>query len=315
MMDNGTGDGNRDWLVVDFDGDNIALGLAAPASRPIVHSTRAYRSTDFATATDCIIGYARDLDIDLKGRRAAIVVAGAIGDDVVKLARGRWIVSIRGIGYLLGARPFVINTGVAKSWSNLDHSSATHMPLSGSGTIDFSAPGKWTSIKYQGGLAASMLRRFDDGSLQAMESECGHIGFSPRGARQRELADALATTNARVTPERMMFVAADDPLWERLSQPTSRTDRDLVRADMLGAFVGDVVLNFCSWSGVFLNGDQFQFLVKPDNRAAFDKAFGDKGHFSPNLRAVPRWIVKGEQNNLPGAAQMLANRLMPGGSG
>ena len=306
-------DGNEpDWLMADFDGERVALGLARPSGLPVVHSVRTYRSDDFATATDCLMGYAAELGIDLKGRRAAIVVAGAVGDDVVRLARTRWTLSIHGFGFLLGHRPFVISTGVAKSWSNLDHSSATHSLLSGVGTIDFGVTGKWTSIKYQGGLTASMLRRFDDGNLRAMESECGHVGFSPRGALQRELADALARSNPRVTPERMLFVAVDDPVWDGLSQQTTRAGREAVRADMLGAFVGDVVLHFASWSGVFLNGDQFQFLVKAENRAAFDKAFEDKGHFRPNIRAVPRWIVKGEQNNLPGAARMLASRLMPG---
>ncbi|MFC4291624.1 glucokinase [Sphingorhabdus arenilitoris] len=295
-----------DWLLVDIDGEIVTFGLAKPAAQPAIHSQKTYNSNDFPTATDCFSRYASDIGIRLAGRPCGMSISGAVNGDTLRIQRCRWIISITGIAYLTGSRPMVMNDSVAKAWLNLGSSAGMFPKIGGMSAVDFSKPGKWTTINYHRGLGASLLTRAEGQPLLSSESECGHIGFSPQDDMELEISQALAKKDPRVTYERILFIDRDDALWSQLSRPLDGHAKDRIRAGILGSFAGDMTLAFAGWSGLYLHGDQTQILSNAELASIFNRRFESKAGFSSVVRPVPRFLANREASNLPGVAQMMA---------
>ncbi|NJM49936.1 MAG: hypothetical protein HC843_02845 [Sphingomonadales bacterium] len=299
-----------DWLLVDIDGEIVNFGLAKPAAQPFVHSQKSYKTDEFPTATDAFNRYAQDIGIRLNNRPSGMSISGAVKGDSLRIQRCRWIISITGIAYLTGSRPLVMNDSVAKGWMNLGSNAGRFPKIGGMTPVDFTKPGKWTTINYNRGLGASLLTRLDETTFTSSESECGHIGFAPEDKVEAELSAILAKKDPRVTYERILFLEKDDSLWSQLSQPLDGSGKDRIRAGILGAFAGDMTLAFAGWSGLYLHGDQNQFLSNAEYAAIFNRRFEAKGGFANVVRPVPRFLANREASNLPGVAQMMAADLM-----
>lgn len=295
------------WLLIDIEGENANFGICdVNASRRVEHR-RQYRATDFSTATDCILTFARETGLSVRNRRMAMVVSGAVGIDSIRIERSRWIISKSGLEQLFGVRPSFINDSVAKAWGNVGQNWQAARALGGSGQIDWSKPGTVVAINYSTGLGAAIIRVSPDGRISVAESECGHIGFAPQNAIERELYDVLARANPRVTYERVLMLDRNDPIWDGLSQPVARDKREQILAGILGSFAGDLVLAFAAWSGVIINGTHGALLANSACVMAFNDRFGDKGHFRMNVRAAPRWLGPAGVSNIENAASMAAN--------
>ncbi len=297
--------GEAEWLLVDIDGDVVNFGMAVPSSNPIIHKAKTYKTGQFPTATDCFINYSRDVGISLNGLHCGIVVSGAVNADTIRIQRCKWIISVTGIGHLMGRRPFVINDSEARSWVNL-HSVNTMRKLGGAANVDFTRTGRWVTVNYHRGLGASVLQRSQQGVISALDSESGHIAFAPQSPVEIELANLVSATSGRVTYEQMLFISHDSPVWDKLSKPTTMSERMGVRAAILGAFSGDLVLAFAAWSGLFLHSDQAQLLIDPYLISLFNERFEDKAAFKANVRPVPRFVANWDVSNLRGLTQMMA---------
>jgi glucokinase len=297
--------GEAEWLLVDIDGDVVNFGMAVPSSNPIIHKAKTYKTDQFPTATDCFMTYARETGISLNGLHSGLVVSGAVNNDTIRIQRCKWIISVTGIGHLMGSRPIVINDSEARSWVNLN-SFNTMRKLGGTAEVDFMRAGRWVTVNYNRGLGASVLQRRHEGAIFALDSECGHIAFAPQSSVEQELANLISTTTGRVTYEQVLFISNDSPVWDRLSKPTTMSERMAVRAGILGSFSGDLVLAFAAWSGLFLHSNQAQLLIDPYFISIFNERFEDKASFKANVRSVPRFLANWEVTNLQGLAQMMA---------
>ncbi len=298
-----------DWLVADIDGDIVNFGMATRSAAPVLHNVRHYSTADYPTATDAFNAYAKDVGIVLQGRQCGLAVSGAIAGDTVRIQRCRWIISKMGLRYLFGSPPLIVNDSVAKCWTNLADKSASVNHLGGDTLVDYTKPGKWVTINYNRGLGAAVLVKMDDMPMLAMESECGHTGFSPQDGLEREIAAFLSLSIPRVTNERMLFIKADDPLWDKLSRPTSHEQRQEVRAAVLGAFAGDMVLAFAGWSGVYLHGENCAFMASGRYSEIFNRRFEEKGNFRATVKSTPRFLSHYGDDNLQGICQMMAHRF------
>jgi glucokinase len=294
----------NDWLLVDIDGDTAHFGMCRTDDLSKLHTVKSYRTSDFATATDCFSQYAKDAGISLLGLECGIAITGVLNGDSARIQRCRWIISISGIGYLLGKKPIVINDSVAQCWFNSVHLNS-FTKIGGIGTANFDMPGKWVALNYAGGLGASVMTRLSDGTVFVNESECGHMGFAPQNEMQFELTAQMMKTMGRVSYEKMLFLPDTDPVWDRLSKPYSSDDRDKNKAAVLGAFAGDITLAFTGWSGIFLSMTGGNFLDKRQNIDEFNTYFQMKDVFKSNIAVVPRYMSKSRQNNLYGIAQMM----------
>ncbi len=300
---------DKDWLVADIDGETVSFAMATPSTSPSMHHLRSYQTADFPTATDGFNGYAKDMGIGLQGRKCGLAVSGAITGDTVRIQRCRWIISRMGLRYLFGSPPVIVNDSVAKCWTNLSAKSGSIRHLGGEAKVDYSESGKWVTINYHRGLGAAALVKIDDLPMLSMESECGHTGFSPQDALEREVSEYLARSAPRVTNERMLYIAADDPVWDKLTRTTKHEQREEMRAGVLGAFVGDMVLSLAGWSGVYLHGEHCAFMDNEKYRDIFNRRFEEKGNFRANVRSTPRFLAEHIDDNLQGLCLMLAHKF------
>lgn len=303
-MIDGTAD--DDWMLIDIDGDDVHCATCKPSNYARLENYRTYRAGNFATGTDCFMEYSRDVGVPLQRRKAAVVASGAIGADSIRIARSRWIISRSGLELLFGAKPAFINDSVAKAWVSFASGGTEARPVGGDRQPDFANAGRIVVLNYSAGLGAGVLHLSETGTAHVADTECGHLAFAPQNEIEREIAAQLARVNPRVTYERMLQIERDDPLWAGLSRPVDGRARDEIRAGILGAFTGDLVLAYAAWSGVFLTGDRCDIVADPGHATLFNSRFEDKGYFRSNVRAAPRWLAPKSPNNLLGAARMLA---------
>ncbi len=297
-------------VLIDIDGARASFALADPGKSTAFHLVREYRTADYPTATDCVMGFARDAGINLEGLDCAIAVSGAVSGDAIRIARCPWIISTTGFGYLFKKPVHFLNDSAAILWAATNVSHSTHRSLGAHSLPDFSGGGKWLGINYQNGLGAAMLAGRDGTNIQHIETEAGHCSFGPVGDNERKLCHNLERVRSPASWERALFTNADDPAWR--DTPVANDPKLLIRqrAEILGSFVGDTVLATGAWDGVLLFGNATTLLAGPEQMALFDKRLESRANFQLQLRKLPRWTVTMPNINLVGAAKFLEQRCL-----
>jgi glucokinase len=295
-------------VLIDIDGTRASFALAAPGQSTSFRLVREYRTADYPTATDCVMGFARDAGINLEGLDCAVAVSGAVSGDAIRIARCPWIISATGFGYLFKKPVHFLNDSAAILWAATQVSHSTHRSLGAYSLPDFSGGGKWLGINYQSGLGAALLIGRDGADIQHVETEAGHCAFAPVGENERKLWNNLDRIRSPASWERALFAEASDPCWR--DTPIASDPKLLIkqRAEMLGSFVGDTVLATGAWNGVLLFGNAVSLVSGQEQIALFDKRLESRANFQLQLRKLPRWSVTMPNINLVGAARFLENR-------
>ncbi len=300
-----TDPGETDWVVADIVGDDVHFALTKPEPKPTLRIIKSYKTANFTTAVDCFAAYARDSKIDLFGRSCCVAVGGAITGDSIRVNRCRWTISIRGLGYIFGKQPHVLNDSTARGWSSLSYSATTHRSIAVNGEPSFDRPGQWSSVNFDTGIGAAMIAAASNREVTLHNSEAGFLGFTPETSLEREFLAYLGKSVPRVTWEIALTTGSEHPVWGAIGIVGSR-EVALARAAMLGSFAGEVALALASWSGLFLHGNCAKLLSASHLIQAFNTRFEDKGYYRANMRNMPRWLVEMENVNLRGAAQYVA---------
>jgi glucokinase len=304
----GLPDAAKHRVLIDIDGVRASFALTVPGRSGIFSLVKEYRTADFPTATDCVMRFAQDANIILEGLNCAVAVSGAVSGDAIRIARCPWIISARGFGYLFKTPVHFLNDSAAMLWAATHVSSATHRCLGIGPLPDFTRGGKYLGINYQTGLGAALLFGHDGSVLQHVETEAGHTAFAPLGDVERTLCKNLERIKWPASWERALFANADDPAWR--DTPVFGDVKLIAahRAEMLGSFVGDMILATGAWDGVMLFGGAAALVSLPANLALFDKRVESRANFQLQLRKVPRWAVSMPNINLIGASRFLEHR-------
>jgi glucokinase len=296
-------------VLIDIDGAAANFAMGSPGKGLIAGSVRTYKTSDFPTATDCVMGYARDMDIKLSNMNCAVAVSGAISGDSIRIARCPWIISATGFGYLFQRQVHFLNDSAAMLWGATRVGHTTHRILGPYNLPDFSKPGKWLGINYDTGLGAALLIGDQNGAKIHVETEAGHCAMSPTGPVETALANNLARTKSPVSWERGLFTDHLDAAWKDSPVANSPLALQKQRAELLGSFVGDTILAVGAWNGVFMFGTSVALLNNAENLTLFSKRLEARANFQLQLRNVPRWSVTMPNLNLVGAACYLDQRL------
>lgn len=279
-------------VLIDIDGEQAKFALGYPDRGIDVTTLRQYRTTDFPTATDCVQRFAQDTGVTLSGKHCAISVSGAVHGDSIRIARCPWIISARGFGYLFQNDVKVLNDSAAKLWAATNSRAVSLRPLGSHAAPDFAKSGQWLGINFETGLGAALLAGGGAGQLVHLATEAGHAAFAPMGDAEKQLASAIAVGTKPVSWERALF--------ETSRQEGSQSQR--IVAEILGSFVGDILLSTGTWDGVLLFGRAASILANSENLLAYKKRVEMRANFQLQLRAVPQWAVAGQNLNLVGAA-------------
>ncbi len=305
-MDRRDGTSAAEPVLGDIDGAYATFALGGSNAGIDATTIKRYPAADFKTATDCIQQFGDDSGIKLSGRRAAISVSGAVSGDWFRIARCPWIISARGFGFLFHNDVLVLNDSAAKVWAATTASAVNCKALSTQASPDFNKKGQWLGINFAFGLGAALLVSDGERPLMHLATEAGHAAFNPVGEAERDLHHRLAIGDKPVSWEQALFDQAGQSAVSMSGEMIDTVNNPRNVAEILGSFVGDLILSTGAWDGVVLFGKAPSLLGNPQFQAAYKRRVEMRANFQPQLHAVPQWTVAMPNINLMGAASYLA---------
>jgi len=311
-------------LVSDVGGTNIRLAVAKNPHAPL-QAVASMKCADFETIGDAIHGYIDGLDKVLADRisAVAIAVAGPVNADFVAITNNHWRFYK---GDLLKALPaeslLVINDFTAQALAQSDPSAHGNRQVL-EGKPDGAAPllilGPGT------GLGVSALIPNDKGFIP-IEGEGGHVSFSPRSERERQLEAFMRQELDHVTAEHLLggaglesiyrFLAKDVGGLElqapeigqiALAEPGLCRDAATMFLGILGTVVADNILTFGCWRGAVIAGGMVPKLEPLIGLSPFADRVRTAGIAPALMAQIPVWLSVDPHAGLRGVQAALAN--------
>ncbi|WP_420466656.1 glucokinase [Panacagrimonas sp.] len=156
-----------------------------------------------------------------------------------------------------------------------------------------------------------------------IETEAGHVDLAAVSAEERQWLNRMAPLG-RLAVEQVLsgpgllrlYEAVSgvpcpdyETLLKRLDGHETAANKTLaVFSSWLGRVIGNLVLNFGAWGGVYLTGGVIAGLSGVLDMQAFRRSFEDKAPFTADLGAVPVYQILHPQPALVGMARMATAR-------
>ena len=239
-----------------------------------------------------------------------MAIAGAASGETISLVRSRWTISRAGLHAVFGTDPVILNDVAARAWATRS-GTANIEPLRGVGMPNFTRPGRYAMLMVEEGVGAAIVDVDRDSGIRVLETESGHMDFSPANEREERLAKAVRGTAATVSWEMILMLDRHDPVWNQACPDLLESERPRLQAALLGRFAINLMHAFGAWQGVMLTGSRAGRMLETANRVYFDSSFATRRNFSRLLIGVPAWRVDQHEAVLTGAAERLAYRLQP----
>jgi glucokinase len=307
-------------LVADIGRVSVRFGLTGGALGVTPLEVQTFHTADHATFTSALTTYLQQV-----GRQGAVLpstlaIAGAVRGDVVNLTGSRWYISLSGVEAVLRARPRAINECAANALALTQVSSSAFLPLPGPAPKPVHPGGNFLVVSPGTGLGVAGLVTCGD-RLAPVQSEGGHMSFAVTTPAEAKVAEHLRRRAGIASNEALLSAPGLGAIYEALSggaapSPeaiTHDTARDPHAAatlatfiGALGAMIGDLVLAFGAWDGVFLSGAIARALHHKLADPALRARMTAKDAFSRQLSEVPIAIVNRSDLELVGAAVAFA---------
>lgn len=276
----------------------------------------------------------REFQMPIDG--AAIAIAGPVAQGRARMTNAGWKVDEQELSGALGLeRVLLLNDFSALALS---------LPLLQSGDMMWIPPGAGADASHDKttlqapsvvfgpgtGLGVAALAHRDGHDIP-LDSEGGHIGFSPSTPFEQKVLEHAATLFERVSWERMLSGPGLELIDEvsRRQHGIGETDRNAARiiaaardgtcaaashsiecfAGLLGSFGGDLALMFRAGGGVFIGGGIVARIAPLISLQSVRERFCRKGRFSSWLAALPLAILTNPDATLRGAARAFAERF------
>jgi glucokinase len=314
-------------LVADIGGTHARFALAdlSHGTPHVLDSTiLKFKAADYPTLDAAILAYSAAQGCVLP-KRAALAVATAVASDEIRFTNSPWVFKRSILQQSLGFEHLaVINDfgAVARAMAHVQHDdllclTSPAQSLPGSGVISVIGAGTGLGV-------AAVLR--SNGQAHVLETEGGHIGFSPSDALEVKILDHARQRYARVSAERLisgpglqliyqaLASLANQPIVPVDDQTLWRTAIDgsdaLARAalerfcHMFGTVAGDIALVHGAKAVVIAGGlvPRFFDILK---QSAFLTCFCAKGRFEVLMQSVPVYVCLHPDPGLLGAASVL----------
>ena len=299
------------WLLVEASSEGVLrFSTVAPSARPRINDIHEVKIAGVPTFTDALQQFERERGVPLRGLQCAMAIAGAASGETISLVRSRWTISRAGLHAVFGTDPVILNDVAARAWATRS-GTANIEPLRGVGMPNFSRPGRYAMLMVEEGVGAAIVDVDRDSGIRVLETESGHMDFSPANEREERLAKAVRGTAATVSWEMILMLDRHDPVWNQACPDLLESERPRLQAALLGRFAINLMHAFGAWQGVMLTGTRSGRMLEAANRVYFDSSFATRRNFSRLLIGVPAWRVDQHEAVLTGAAERLAYRLQP----
>ncbi len=309
-------------LVGDIGGTNARFALVDLAAPTLeLRESKSLANADFASLQHAIEHYLAT--VSARPARAALAVACPVGSDEIRLTNRAWAFSRSELQATLGlAQLRMLNDFGAVAWAVPALGDADIVTLHGAlqtplrGPVSVLGPGT--------GLGVALLVGAADSGWQVVETEGGHIGFSPVGDEEQAIAAWMTARHGRTSTERLLCgkgLSEIDAVLrgeDALHTPHLRDPADIVQLALdghdhtarrtlarfcaaLGSVAGDCALIHGARNVVIAGGIIPRFL--PFLRSsAFRERFLAKGRMAALLEAVPIHVITHPHPGLLGAA-------------
>ena len=321
-------------LAGDVGGTKTLLGLferGIPRPRPIV--IHAYTTLDYASLTEVLDAFARDVHQPFALDAAALGVAGPVVDNTARLTNVPWDISAASVTARFGAtRVCLLNDleAMGHSVEVLDGDDFT--------TLQDGLPASRANaalIAAGTGLGEALLHRMN-GRLVPIPSEGGHADFGARTDRELELVRMLRERYGRASVEHVVSgrgllnlhafthrggecVATDGvsdeekPAHISAAAMTGRCQGCVEAMRMLaaayGAEAGNLALRGLALAGVYIGGGIAPKILPVLRSGPFMDAFRNKGEMADLVARVPVRVILNPDAGLIGAAVFAQSML------
>jgi len=309
------------FVIATIEAERVALG------EPIT-----LRTADYASFESAWHEFERQSQVDLP-RELSIAIAGPTDGAELSLTNSQWrfnrdritdqlclnsIALMNDFGAVAHAVAIVEETAFS-------HITGPEVPLPENGVVTIVGPGT--------GLGAALLVCRNKEDYEIIETEAGHIDFSPLDALEDRIVAELRKTFRRVSTERLVSgpglrniydvlgmiegkpagIRDEAELWSAaLGQKDQLATVALERFCMcFGAVAGDFALAQGACAVVVAGGIGKRLKDYLPN-SGFGDRFTAKGRFSPRLASMPVKLITHPEPGLLGAAAAYAQRLRDG---
>jgi glucokinase len=300
------------WLLVEASREGVLrFATAAPSARPRVSDIHEIMVAGVPTFTDALQQFEREKGIPLRGLQCAMAIAGAANGETISLVRSRWTISRAGLRAVFGTDAVILNDVAARAWGARS-GTANVQQLRGVGTLNLARPGRYGMIMVEEGVGAAIVDVDRNSRIRVLETEAGHMDFSPTNDHEQRLANAIRTkVSGAVSWEMILMLDRNDPVWNHAFPDTPETERPRLQAALLGRFAINLMHAFGAWQGIMMTGSRAGRTLETGQRVHFDSPFSARRNFSRLVVSAPVWRVDQHEAVLTGAAERLASSLQP----
>ncbi|HEU4959367.1 MAG TPA: glucokinase [Sphingomonas sp.] len=307
-------------LVADVGRVSVRFGLSGGKQGLAPRDIHTFHTADHATFTSALTAYLRQVGLENRALPSTLAIAGAVRGDIINMTGSRWYISLSGVEAVLRARPSAINECAANALALTQLSDSALLPLPGPRPRPVRPGGNFVVIGPGTGLGVAGLVTCGD-RLAPVQSEGGHMTFAVTTEEEAKVARHLARRGGVMSNEALLSAPGLIAIYEALSggpapEPEVIT-RDAARdphaaaalatfIGALGAMIGDIVLAFGAWDGVFLSGSIARALHHKLAAPTLRQRMTAKDAFARQLAEVPIAVVNRNDLELLGAAAALA---------
>jgi glucokinase len=304
-------------LVADVGRVSVGFGLSIDGRAP--ERVERFATADHTTFTDALTTYLNLVGMQDRALPSVLAIAGAAHGGLIAVTGSRWYISLSGIEAVLRAPARALNECAANALALTTLSSSNWTMISGTPIERLSPSGNYLLVGPGTGLGVAALVPAGN-RLIPVQSEAAHMNFLPATDDERSVAAQLSRMGGAISSEAIVsgggLLAAYSALGGRHAQRAEDVTRGLGRdpvADRAvalflgawGAVIGDLVLAFAAWDGVFLTGGIARALQHRLAGSTFRTRLQAKSAFRRQLGDVPIVVVNRNDLELLGAAAAL----------
>jgi glucokinase len=316
-------------LVADIGGTHARFALAdvggaAPQVR--AQTTKKLKTADYASVDAAVRAYLATQG-NIAPKRAALAVATAVASDDIRFTNSPWVFKQSALKAALGLDQLMVLNDFGAVARAVQHLQSSDLISLTSPNDILPATGVISVIGAGTGLGVAAVLRMGQQS-HVLETEGGHIGFSPADAVETKILERLQQRYVRISVERLVsgpgLVLLHEALAAIEGQPIIPRDDHRLWADaidgsdafaraalerfcrLFGSVAGDIALAHGA-KGIVIAGGLVPRFLDILRGSDFLTRFRAKGRFEPLMQTIPIFICVHQDPGLLGAAAALGN--------
>lgn len=312
---------SSEFLVADIGGTNVRFAIAHIENNNDIkiENLSVLPTENWLYLEDAVFDYLKH--VGSSPMRAAIAFAGPVNKDEVSMTNGTWQFNQSELApFMKMDEVKVFNDFCAKACSLIMLRDDQIRQIGGTGEIE--ERGNKIVVGPGTGIGVGALVSAGD-KWKALASEAGHVGFSPRGDLEKEIANVLSEDYQRISVEDLVSGRGLSNIYyalglvkdkrylkihpsEIFDKAENENDEDSIEtfklfSGMLGCFASDMAGAFNATGGVYLSGGVLpklgKYFVEEDFRTNFEA-----NERLPFVQDIKTHMILEEQPALYGAA-------------